>query len=85
MECKDFVGFGVFVCLLACSETGNPLCNSASPGTHYEDQTGLELTDICLLLPLRATIKGLCHYSPQGYVFLNFCSLCVCKHDMWVW
>lgn len=58
--------------------------DSASPGTHYEDQAGLELTDICLPLSPGIMIKGLCHYSPQGDVSLNFCYYWVCKHNMCV-
>jgi hypothetical protein len=38
-------------------ETGS-LCNFGCPGTYSVDQTGFELTEICLPLPSECCIKG---------------------------
>lgn len=58
--------------------------DSASPGTHYEDQAGLELTDICLPLSPRIMLKGLCHYSSQGMFLLIFVTI-GCASTICVW
>lgn len=53
-------------CLL-CFRGRVSLCNSPGcPGTLFADQTGLEITEICLLLPpdWTAVVKGLHHHYP---------------------
>jgi hypothetical protein len=42
------------------------------PGTHYVDQAGLKLTEICLPLLLSARIKNMGHYTWLTYYFFNY-------------
>jgi hypothetical protein len=42
------------------------------PGTHYVDQAGLDLTEICLPLPLRTGV-GVYHHTQLGIILLTQC------------
>ena len=55
------------------SQTGFICSFGACPGTRFVDQTGLEITEFCLLLPPSAGIKGVCHHRRVFFVVVLFC------------
>jgi hypothetical protein len=57
----------LFVCLLACFETGTPGC----PGTQSVAHDGLEITEICLPLPPKCWIKGTSHHLLAVIILLQ--------------
>lgn len=40
-----------------------------SPGTHFVEQVGPKLTEICLPLPLSSKVKSMHHHLPDQYFF----------------
>ena len=54
-----------------CFETESPYV--ALAGTYHIDETSLELTEVCLPLPLNAEIKGVYHHTQN--IYLLVCSL----------
>ena len=53
------INIGLFVCL----SKRLSLHSFGCPGELSADLVGLELTEICLPLPLSAKIKGVCHHT----------------------
>jgi hypothetical protein len=47
------------------------LCSPGCPGTHFVDQAGLELTEICLPLSWSLGFKGVGHNCPANKYILK--------------
>jgi hypothetical protein len=60
----------------ALATLGHSLCSPGCPGTCSIDQAGLELTEICLPLPLSAGIKGVCHHHPAYCILKEMDEAC---------
>jgi hypothetical protein len=71
----------LFCFVLFCCFDRVSLCNRAwLSWTHFVDEADLELTELCLPLPLSARVKGVCHHTWIGgfFVCLFVCIVLYC-------